>query len=97
MESAFAMFPPKGLIFEQPKDTYKFQKYAEFAIYNLPQMLEKHSSSKICDNYIMNISKRKHKRNNSIVTDTAGILMGACKNVSFSPNVEIKTFKKDVW
>lgn len=97
MESAFALFPPEGLVFEKPKDTNKFQKYAEFALYNLPQMLEKHSSSRLCDNYLKIARSRKHKRSNSIVIDTSGILMGACKNVSFSPNVETKTYKKDAW
>lgn len=97
METPFAMFPPKGFIFEKPKETHKFQKYAEFALYNLPQMLDKHSSSKLCEDYQRITQIRKHKRNNSLVIGTAGILVSARKNVSFSPNVEIKTYKKDAW
>jgi hypothetical protein len=95
MQSPFAMYAPKGLTFEKPKETYKFQKYAEFTLYKLPTMLDKHSSSKLCDNDKMVKNNRKHKRNNSIVIETAGILMNACKTVSFSSNVEIKTYKKD--
>lgn len=98
MESAFAMFAPKGLIFEKPNDTaYQYKKYAEFALYNLPRMLDKHSSCKLCDNFKTIATTRKHKRSSSIVIGTAGILMGACKTVSFSPNVSTKTYKKDAW
>lgn len=97
METPFAMFVPQGLKFEKPKDTYKFRKYAEFALHNMPQMLDKHSSCQLCNHYEKMTNTRKHKRKHSIVIDTVGILMGACKNVSFSPNVETKTFKRDVW
>jgi hypothetical protein len=97
MESPFAMFPPKGLGFEKPEVSYKYRQYAEFALYRLPPMLDKHSSSRLCDDYKISTNTRKHKRNNSIVTGTAGILMNACKTVSFSHNVEKKTYKKDAW
>lgn len=95
MESPFAMFPPEGLIFEPPNNTYKFVKYAKFALYNIPQTLDKYSSSRLYDDNKIIESKRKHKRKNSIVIETAGILMNACKRVSFSPNIQIKIYKKD--
>lgn len=95
MESPFAMFPPEGLIFEPPNNTNKFVKYAKFALYNLPQILDKYSSSRLCDDYKITKSKRKHKRKNSIVIESAGILVNACKHVSFSPNIQTIIYKKD--
>lgn len=98
MTSAFAMNIPEGLFFERPdENSYKYRKYAENALYAVPTMLSKHSSSKLCNNYENNIGMRKHKRRNSIILPTVGILMNACKNVSFSPIVQEKTFKKDRW
>lgn len=95
MESPFAMFPPEGLVFETSNDTYKFVNYAKFALYNLPQMLDKHSSSRLCDDNKNIKMKKKHKRRNSIVIESAGILMNACKHVSFSSNIQTKIYKKD--
>lgn len=97
MESVFAMFPPAGLTFQRPDDTYKYKQYAEFALFKLPPMLEKHSSSRLSDDYKKIVDTRKHKRNSSIVIETAGILMNACRTVSFSNNVETKIYKKNAW
>jgi hypothetical protein len=99
METPFAISLPEGVAFYKPKGAaYKLRKYAEFALNNLPQMLDKHSSCTLCDNNKNNVSRKKHKRNSSIIIGTAGILMGACKkNVSFSPIVKTKTYKKDAW
>ena len=96
MVSPFAMFPPEGLMFEEENDTYQFKKYVEFAVYNMPQMLDKHSSSRLCNNSKMIVDTTKQRRN-SIVIESAGILMNACKTVCFSPHVETKTYKKDAW
>jgi hypothetical protein len=96
MSSAFAMNIPEGLFFEIPdENSYKYKKYAEIALYAVPNMLSKHSSMKLynfCD-----VNKRKHKRSSSIILPTVGILMNASRNVTFSANVQEKTFKQDRW
>lgn len=95
MISPFALFPPEGLNFKVPNDVYK--KHAEFALFELPTMLEKHSSTKMSTNHDFHrtTSLRKHKRNSSIILPAVGILMNACKNVSFAPDVEENIFKHD--
>lgn len=96
MTSAFATNIPEGLFFIRPdENSYKYKKYAENALYVVPNMLSKHSSSKLYDK--ANLSIRKHKRSNSIILPTAGILMNANKYVTFSPTVQEKTFKNDRW
>lgn len=98
MTSAFAMNIPEGLFFERPdENSYKYRKYAEVALYALPTMPSKHSSSKLCDNYEKTARIRKHKRSNSIILPTVGILMNASKNVTFSTTVHEKTFKPYRW
>ncbi len=92
MNSPFAMYPPEGLHFEKPDDNGKYIKHAEFAIYAVPRLLDKHSSVYLPKNtdFKRTASIRKHKRNSSIILPGVGILMNASKNVSFSPNVQEK-------
>lgn len=96
MASAFAMNIPEGLFFERPdENSYKYRKYAEIALYAVPNMLSKHSSTKLYD--CCDLSMRKHKRSSSIILPTVGILMNASKNVTFSSIVKEITFKNDRW
>lgn len=97
MTSPFAMYPPESLHFDKPNDVDKYIKYTEFAIYKIPKLLDKHSSVHLPNNtdFKRTAFLRKHKRTSSIILPTAGILMNACKNVSFSSSLMEKQYKLD--
>lgn len=95
--SPFEKFWPQGMHFENPnEDKYKYKQYLRFAVYKLPTVLERHSSETLLNHPRHAFEHRKLKKSKSIVLDNVGVVKNAlCKEVSFSPVVNVKTYKDE--